>query len=499
MSSFCQSIKTTQRAQVDALQHLCTKAEKKRDNCPEFCVLLAQIHPLFEELRKENLPESEELSQLSERVTSLQLATFNLPGLCEIQEIAFPFFSYLSSQDKIPFLCVNKDWNTAFQEFAQMETHNKVTAHLGCLKHNLAVLDAHLDAPFDQETASSIRWLIRNPIQRTLQNFGHAHVYQTQNWSVFDVEDIEADIQSTLANALKAVDPQNCHALFSCIRKDHPLSLFESLGFLPAIFQGLDQPNLSAQSRDGFVRCLVAHKQFGKAYEQIPLIDAKYTRRTAATNLINTLIKVGRLNEALQLCQILATDPTKWFPIEEPDHLPGIYVTCAIVLCEQHHFNKAIEVMQTLKQDTYHYNRGLHTVAMALANNQLFKKAIDTALMGTEPRAQINTLSCILILLIESKKFAEAAELVLVMRQVISEISVSPDTIIQYSKRTITQYSEWVILCAEYTVQIPEKYFEKKGTNQTSILRSLVESMRQIRMLDAANKIEQLIPADNKQ
>ena len=79
-----------------------------------------------------------------------------------------------------------------------------------------------------------------------------------------------------------------------------------------------------------------------------------------------------------------------------------------------------------------------------------------------EPQAQIDTLSGMLTILIESEKFAEAAELVLVLRQSILKTSVS----VSVSLDTIIQYSAWVILCAEHIVQIPEEYFEKNGTNQ---------------------------------
>ncbi len=178
MSSSCGSLTTKQRAQIDALKELCTQAEDASGNQSDFNARATQLYAAVKSAEKlwneEPLPSIEEVALLAERIEIIQLRAFDLPGMCEVKEIAFSFFFSLSPQDRISFLYVNKDWNAAFQEFAQMETHNKVTAHLGCLKHNLAVLDAHLGAPLDQETASSVRWLIRNPIQRTLQNFNHS-------------------------------------------------------------------------------------------------------------------------------------------------------------------------------------------------------------------------------------------------------------------------------------------------------------------------------------
>lgn len=494
MSITYNNTKRTSRCSTAPLQHLCTKAEKQRDNCPKFCMLLTQIHPLFEELRKENLPESEEISQLSERVTSLQLATFNLQGLCEIQEIAFSFFSYLSSQERIPVLCVNKDWNAAFQEFAKVETHNTVTAHLDCLKHNLNVLDAHLNSFPDRETASSIRCLIHNS-QRNLQNFNRAHWYSENKWSVFDVEDLETDIQSTLANALKAVEPQNCNALLSCIEKDHPSAFFESLRFLIPLFSELDQPNLSNERLYDIVTILIDYEQFGKAYEQIPLIDAKHTRREAAQDLIRNLARVGRLNNALELAQILLTDPARWLP-QEDDSLPGMYVTCVSILWQQQRFNKAIEVISIIKQYPYQHNRGINTIVEALADKHLFKKAIETALMASTPDTQITVLLKILPLQIELNKFAEAVETVLILKKLILEIAEDPKL------KEVT--SEKTVSCAGFIMKIPSKYFKEKGTDkmtQLSIneLLSIAEKKMQIGEFAIATQISKLIPANNKE
>ena len=154
MSSSCESLTTKQRAQIDLLKDLCTQAEDTSGNQPAFneCAtqLYAAVKSAEKSWNKEPLPSTEEVALLAERTEIIQLRAFNLPGMCEVKEIAFSFFFSLSPQDRTSFFYVNKDWNAAFQEFAQMETHDKVTAHLGCLKHNLAVLDAHLDAPLDK-------------------------------------------------------------------------------------------------------------------------------------------------------------------------------------------------------------------------------------------------------------------------------------------------------------------------------------------------------------
>ena len=111
---------------------------------------------------------------------------------------------------------MNKNWNAAFKEFAQLETHDAVTARFECQKHHLALLDAHLDAALDNETALSLHQLIRHSLQITLANLSSAHFHRNEKWNLFDRKGVEEGIKKILADA--SLDEETQLKLFSSIQ-----------------------------------------------------------------------------------------------------------------------------------------------------------------------------------------------------------------------------------------------------------------------------------------